>query len=313
MGVEVHICHTGEITRECRAMNLEARGCIYHAPRDWASLDGLHCIAYCNGDFLKALPEIKKYARSTTFVNCMTWNFDAEVEMQARGLIDFHLYQTQHGFERVGPKLKGEAAYRPLFYKPYFHAADFPYIDRRPTDAFRFGRISRPDPGKFHESQLWIYTTMTAPVPKAGLIMGWSQEVERKLCQRPDYYIAAVPPGWISAQEFYRFCDAIIMTTDTFENLPRVGFEAMASGSVLIVDDRGGWRLQVDSGKTGWLCGDQREFQYKASRLAFEADERNRFRAAAREKLDREWGLDAAIKEWERIFDEWQRIDRKSP
>jgi glycosyltransferase involved in cell wall biosynthesis len=289
-------------------MNLEARGCVYHKSRDWASLEGLDCISYCNAEFLTALPEIKKYARSTTFVNCMTWNFDAEVEMQGRNLIDFHLYQTRHGFDRISPKLKGEGCYRPLFYKPYFHTADFPYVEKRPTDAFRFGRISRPDPAKFHESQLWIYATMTAPVPKAGLIMGWSPEVQRKLCQQPDPYIAAVNPGWTSAREFYRFCDVIIMTTDTFENLPRVGFEAMASGSVLVVDDRPGWRLLVDTGVTGWLCADQREFVYRATRLAYESTERDQLRGAARSKLENEWGEKAAAEEWEQVFKAWQRL-----
>lgn len=308
MGIKVHICHTGDLDPRCVAMGMEDRGCIYHRPRDWRSLDGLACISYCNGDFLTALPEIKKHARVTSFVNCMTFNFDAEIEMQERGLIDFHLYQTTHGMGRVGEKLKGRGTYRPLLHKPYFHADDFPFHDMRPEDCFRFGRISRPDPGKFHNSQLWIYETMTAPVLKAGLVMGWSQEVENKFGRRPEPYVAAVEAGWTSVQEFYRFCDAIIMTTDTFENLPRVGFEAMASGSVLVVDDRGGWRLQVEHGRTGWLCADQRAFVYRASRLAHEPAERDAFRIAAREKLLSEWGLQAAMDSWEQVFKRWKEL-----
>ena len=42
----------------------------------------------------------------------------------------------------------------------------------------------------------------------------------------------------------------------------------MASGSVLIVDNRGGWRQMVEHGKTGWLCGSERDFIYYASKSA---------------------------------------------
>ncbi|HEX8912547.1 MAG TPA: glycosyltransferase [Humisphaera sp.] len=302
MGIRVHVCHTGAVTADLERMGLTARGCVYHAPRDWASLDGLDCISFCNGEFLAALPEIKRHARSTTFVNCMTFNFDLELEMQARGLIDFHVYQTDHGMERVGARLRTMERYRPLRVTPYFHAADFPFHERRPADAFRFGRISRADPGKFHPRQLWIYETMTAPVPKAGLVVGWSDAVAAKVGRSPEPYIAAVSPGWTSAQEFYRFCDAVVMSTDTFENLPRVGFEAMASGSILVVDDRGGWRLQVESGRTGWLCADEREFVYRSSRLAFEPGEREEMRRNAKERLLGGWGFQAAAESWADVF-----------
>jgi glycosyltransferase involved in cell wall biosynthesis len=308
MGKKVHICHTGELDNNCLAMGLEARGCVYHTPREWSSLEGFDCISFCNSEFLKELPEIVKYARSTTFVNCMTFNFEAEVEMQKRGMIDFHLYQTRHAFDRVSKRLQDGNVYRPLMFQPYFHSEHFPYHDRRPSDHFRFGRISRPDPAKFHRSQLWIYETMTSPMPKAGLVMGWSEEVQRKFGRNAEPYIATVSVGWISSSEFYRFCDAVIMTTDTYENLPRVGFEAMASGSVLVVDRRGGWESLVDSGKTGWLCENERDFVYRASRLAHEVGERESFRIAAKEKLDREWGMQAAMDSWDRIFKEWDKL-----
>ncbi len=308
MGVEVHVCHTGPLDENLRAMRLCERGCIYHEPRDWGSLAGLHCISFCNGEFLAALPDIKRFARTTTFVNCMTWNFPREIEMQERGLIDFHLYQTDHALERVSPKLRELATYRPLRFRPYFHAAEFPFHDDRPTDRFRFGRVSRDDADKHGARQLWIYETMTAPVLKEATILGWGPRSESKYRRRPDEYIRTYPEGGLAQAEFYRLCEAIIMTTDTFENLPRVGFEAMASGSVLVVDDRGGWRLQVEDGKTGWLCRDDREFVYKASRCAFESEERREMRHAARHKLEREWGQETAMQSWESVFAAWDKL-----
>jgi glycosyltransferase involved in cell wall biosynthesis len=264
-------------------------------------------ISFCNGEFLKNLPAIHKHAKTTSWVNCMTWNFDLEIEMHAKGLIDFHLYQTPHAYSRVSAALRDLAEFRPLMITPYFNLAEFPFIESRPREKFQFGRISRPDPGKFGNRQLWIYETMTAPVLKEGLILGWNESVEGKL-GKPHPYIRTLPAGAISQREFYAFCDAIIFTSDTFENLPRVGFEAMASGSVLIVDNRGGWKQLVEDGKTGWLCNDDREFVYKASRCAFEHHERDEMRKNARARVEKEWGQDASVSAWERVFAAWEKL-----
>ena len=311
MGLEVHICHTGDLDDNLKALRLEDRGCVYHRPRDWASIEGMHCISFCNGDFLKALPDIRPYARTTTFVNCMTWNFDAEVTGQEQGLIDFHLYQTHHAFERVSKKLKPLGEYRPLFFQPYFDTAEFPFVENRPQDRFRFGRISRDDGDKFGSRQLWIYETMTAPVLKEGIILGWGSNAQRKFDRQPEDYIQALPPGSISQRAFYTQCEAIIMTTDTFENLPRVGFEAMASGSILVVDNKGGWKNLVEDGVTGWLCNDDREFVYKASRCAFEHAEREDMRQAARQRLEDNWGLQASIDSWAKVFEALELHDNR--
>ena len=44
MGIEVHVCHTGQIDANLEAMQLKERGCIYHRPRSWKSLEGLDCV-----------------------------------------------------------------------------------------------------------------------------------------------------------------------------------------------------------------------------------------------------------------------------
>ena len=49
-----------------------------------------------------------------------------------------------------------------------------------------------------------------------------------------------------------------------------------------------------------------REFVYKACRTAFEAEESGRMRRAARAKLERDWGLETAMRSWERVFDAWE-------
>jgi glycosyltransferase involved in cell wall biosynthesis len=307
MGVEVHICHTGPLAANALAMGLAQRGCIYHDSRDWASLVGMHCISFCNGEFLEQLPEIRRFARTVSFANCMTWNFKREIEMQERGFIDFHLYQTQHGMDRLSPSLASLGNYKPLLFTPYFWADEFPLHTARPTDKFRFGRISRGDADKFGAHQLWIYETMTAPVLKEGLILGWDQRARNRFGQDPPPFVTGLPEGAITQGEFYRICEAVIMTTDTTENLPRVGLEAIASGSILVVDNRGGWQQLIEDGVTGWLCNDNREFVYKASRCAFESEERDRMRLLARQRLDR-WGLSASMDSWAQVFQAWAKL-----
>lgn len=309
MGVTVHVCHTGKIDANIRPIkdDLTSKGVIYHDSEDWKSLQDLHCISYCNGHFLENLPIIKQYAKSTTFVNCMTWAFDKEVEMTKRGLIDLHLYQTVHGYQKIAPKLLCDH-YNPMIVKPYFHTESFPFHNPKKHDTFRFGRISRCDAEKFHPSQLNIYETMVAPLPKSGIIVGWGQNAWNVYGTMPPDYIKLYAEGMLKQSEFYSSCDAIIMSTKTFENLPRVGFEAMSSGCVLVVDKRGGWEQEVQNGITGWLCSHERDMIYKSSRLAFEFNERVDMANKAREYLEQNWGKEITSKYWEAVFTELEKI-----
>ena len=102
--------------------------------------------------------------------------------------------------------------------------------------------------------------------------------------------------------DVYRDAHCLIQMTETYENLPRIGFEAMASGCLLIVDDRGGWRELVQHGQTGFLCKDQREFVYYSTRAAYEREERKLMTANARQWLDANWGMEKAKQEWTRFF-----------
>jgi glycosyltransferase involved in cell wall biosynthesis len=310
MGVDVYLCHTSGFDNRANTMKEQmlSIGCKYIPSKSWKDLKDFHVISFCNGQFLANIEEIKKYAKSTTFVNCMTWNFEKELKAHENGLIDFFLYQTQHQFDKGSIKLKTiSSTYNPLFFNPYFDNSDFPFIERKNNDFFIFVRISRGDADKYNKHQIWIWETMTAPVLKSGIVLGWDHRAMCKLGGLPSY-VKGYEEGAITQQEFYKECDVIIMSTDTYENLPRVGFEAMSSGSLLVVDDKGGWKVLVENGKTGWLCKDNREFIYKASRSAFEIEETHNMRISAREKLLNEWGKESSMKSWQNIFDKWSNI-----
>ena len=125
-------------------------------------------------------------------------------------------------------------------------------------------------------------------------------------------YVAGKPPDWVETfhdqkalpqQEFYRRCHIVLQPTDTTENWPRVGFEAMASGSVLIVDKRGGWEQMIEYGRTGWLCESPGDFIAYASKMAWEPHSREDMAAAARERGLALGGLGASLESWRQVFD----------
>ena len=254
LGMRVHLIHTGEIDARLREMRMaEDRGCIVHEPRDWKQVRGKLVISYCNGGYLEALPEIREQEPlATLWVNCMTYLFDREKERHEAGLIDWFIYQTETVRDKAAKDLHAlNPELNQVVVDPYFDADRFEFRSNKPEDRFRFCRISREDQWKFHPQQLWVYETMTAPVLKEGTILGVNEAVRDKLTGGPGRqvpnWIRALPAGSEPVEQVYARSHAVIQMADPglVENLPRVGFEAMATGTVLCVDDRGGWREQV--------------------------------------------------------------------
>lgn len=312
LGWKVHVIHTGGIDGTLRSMRLaEDRGCVVHEPRDWSQVRNKVVISYCNGQFLSAIREIREHApKAVLWVNCMRWLFDAEKEAHRAGWIDWFIYQTESVRSEVEPVLRGiNPALNQVVVNPYFRPDGFVFSDEKPSDKFRFCRISREDLGKYHVSQLWVYETMVAPALKEGVVLGVNEEIRKKLTNGrgifPDW-IRALPAGAEPVANIYHRSHALIHMADPSqtENLPRVAFEAMATGTALCVDARGGWKEQIVHGESGFLCRDQREFVYYASRLAFEPEERRRMVANARDLLASRWSLEASKASWASFFDQ---------
>jgi len=302
MGIDIHIVPDGDVKNEPLLNKTLFRATI-HKPGNYACFKGMPVIAFCNSVFLRDLEKIKKYASKTMFVNCMTWLFEKEKNAHKDGLIDLFLYQADHTQKKVGPNLeKINKKYNWKTFKPWFDFSRFPFHKDRPVDKFRFGRISREDGDKYASESLWIYDTMVAPVLKSGIILGFNKKSKDKIGDPPDW-IRTYPGNGITQQEFYAHCSCIIQKADTYENWPRVAFEAMASGSVLIVDNRGGWAEIIDHGKTGWLCDDARAFAYYSSRMAYETKERETIAQNAYDWLQTYMSEKECIKSWEDVFD----------
>ena len=301
MGIQIHFWAT-HVNQESKVrFNTNGPGFTYHTFGDWKETTGMDVISFCNKEYLEHLPQIRKYARTTSWVNCMTWNFPLEQKRHAEGLIDLHLYQTPHAHHRVAGGLP-QPQPRTLEFTPYFDNSMFPLVSNRSKARVTFGHISRSDPAKFHPETWNVWNKIRSPVEKRGLVMAWSERIEKKIGP-PPAWVRTMKTSEMSQQDFYNEVDVVLMYTQTYENLPRVGFESMSSGSVLCVVGMGGWRLQVKDGISGFVFRSPHEAFIKATALAEAPDLRQSMAQEARMTLERGWGLEPATKSWQRVFE----------
>ncbi len=313
MGIEVHLIPNSiGYEREALYPEMMARGVIIHSCNEWSAIEaGDPVLGFCSGDFLANLEEIRKRTSRTVFLNCMTWLFDAEKMRMSRGEIGMFLYQNEEVRQKHMPELRslnGDPAIKFMTFRPYFEADKFPLIPARESEFFGCGRISRQDADKFSKNTLHIYEYFVSPKFKRGLFLGFDQRAEAKIGKPYAWIKTAFNQQELSQQEFYKHCEIILQPTDTTENWPRIGFEAMASGSVLIVDNRGGWKQMVEHGKTGWLCDHERDFIYYASKMAYEPELRAEMADAARLRSLELGGLEASKASWNSVFEEISRL-----
>jgi len=309
MGMDVHIIPTNAgYKNEPLFGEMVGLGVTIHEHNNFEVIEkGSPVLGFCNSEFLDNLPQIYHYSRNPVFVNCMTWLFDKEKMWAAEGLIKGFLYQNGEVLEKNMPLLKAlnptsDAKF--LEFNPYFEPSKFPFISDRDEKTFGIGHISRQDADKFSKDTLHIWEYCVAPVPKRGVILGFDERSEKKIGKPMDWIKTYSDQSKLSQQDFYKQCDIILQPTDTTENYPRVGFEAMSSGSILIVDDRGGWRKQVKHGVTGWLCKNDREFIYYASKMAFEPELRKQMALDAKKWCSELSSLESSMKSWEKVFKE---------
>ena len=301
MGIELHVVPSHLIT-DPRIHTYVSSLATIHPVEDFGAFSGIPVISFCKKEFLINAGKLKGMASATIWVNCMTWTFLKERRAHRKGFIDLHIYQTKHGMSKITAKLrKDNSKLNYAMVTPYFNSEKFPYIEDRDESIFCFGRISRDDVAKIMPSTLQIYETINSPKTKKAIILG-IQKQKNHLGDVNQDWINLYPPSGISQQEFYKACDAIVQTSDCYENWPRVGLEAMASGSVLIVYKNDGWSGQIIHGETGYLCNSPRDFAFYASHLAHHPEIRNKIAKNAKEHLEELAGFEASSKSWELAF-----------
>ena len=307
MGVEVHLIPAWNPAREPLYTPMRERGVIIHAPLDWSALSPQDAIlGFCSQLFLSCLPDILPYTRRTVSLGCMTWLMDEEKRAMRDGEVALFLFQNEEVRQLLQPRLQAlnpQSRARFITFRPYFHHDDFPFIGQRSSEHFGCGRISRQDADKFARNTLCIYEYFVSPKPKKGLFLGFDGRSAKKIGKPYDWIRTAQDQREVSQQDFYKHCEIVLQPTDTTENWPRIGLESMSSGSVLIVDNRGGWQQMVEHGRTGWLCDNERDFIYYASKMAYEPHLRDDMAHAARQRLEDIGGLPASTTSWEAVLE----------
>ena len=273
MGVEVHLIPSWDYHGEPLYNEMVSLGVIMHAPADWSAVQpGDPVLGFCNAGFLNALPEIRRHTKRTVFINCMTWLFPREKEAMQKGEIAMFLYQNEAVRQEAMPvlrKLNGDPQVQFLTFRPYFHAESFPFIRERDEDFFGCGRISRQDADKFAANTLHIYGAFESPVEKRGLFLGFDKRSEAKIGR---------PFDWIRIARNQREVS------------------------------QGGWRQMVEHGKTGWLCSNERDFIYYASKMACEPNLRDDMAEAARARGLELGGLDVSLESWKEVLEAMARL-----
>ncbi len=308
LDVEVHFIHHSDYSETAKAVfpQMKDQGFIIHEPKDWKKIDKMPCISYCAGPALEQLDRIREYTDTFVFVNCMCWLFPKEKQRVKEGLITHELYQREPVMEKLFPELfKLNSKLVGHTVKPYFDTSAFTFAPDKAFDTFRFGRISREDTGKYHPETLGMLHAMVSPKLKEGIFLGFNDNIKKKIGELPSW-IRGYKANGITQEQFYASVQAIIQPCDPnhTENLPRISFEAMATGTLLIVDNKGGFKDQIIDSKTGWLCNDTKEFVYKSSRAAFEPAECKRMVLDAYQHLRDNWGFEACKKGWSDYFKE---------
>ena len=307
IGIDVHLIPTSRNYRqEALYEEMLKQGVIIHSAHEFNVIEpGAPVFGFCNDLFLKRLDQIYERSDNTVFVNCMTWLFELEKKRMAEGLIRTFLYQNDLVRQRNEPLLRAlnpDRTIQFLTFRPYFEDSAFPFIEQRSSKTFGVGRISRCDADKFAANTLHIYEYFVAPQLKEALFLGFNHQSQAKIGKPYDWVRTALNQQELSQQDFYKHCDVVLQPMDTTENWPRVGLEAMASGSVLIVDNRGGWQQMIIHGETGWLCDSQQDFIYYASKMAYEPELRHQIAKRARARLVELAGFEASANSWKKVM-----------
>jgi len=238
-------------------------------------------VSFCNGEFLKKLPEIMEYGKPKRVIwfNCMTWLFDNEIIAINNNWIDFHgfvsEYQKNMLLEQIQQKtdkniniLEG--------YKPYFNpnnlSQNLVFSYRKPSDYFCMGRVSRDDASKF-SSDMWnIFYKVNSPLPTKTFILGFGENAFKKCGQAPnglDWQTWS--PGAIPVKELYNKLHCLIHKTGgSRESYCRIVPECYAAGVPIIAENNYAFKELVINEETGFLCESSDEMSYRASELAFD-------------------------------------------
>ena len=85
----------------------------------------------------------------------------------------------------------------------------------------------------------------------------------------------------------------------------------MCSGSVIVTDNKGGWKEQIKHKETGFLCNNREEFVKTMEFLAGNPQIEHQIRMNALNYVREEYSIEKSSKSWEKIFNKIEKISSK--
>lgn len=271
-----------------------------------AGLAGSVVLAFCNSQFLRFADRFRQLGCRVVWLGCMNWLFAAERRHYHRfGPFDAYVFQSRYQYNVLLPRLSkyGVRPEQCHLIRGAFLGDEFPFrpLEHLPGTPLVLGRLSRAAPDKFSPHTWTIYGSV--PHPIRARVMGWSRHVEAHLGPPPPW-AQCLPPGSEPAAEFLAGLHAMVqLGGSAVENWPRTGLEAMATGTAVVAERRGGWTEMIEHGRTGLLADDDRELVEHIGRLAIDEPLRLELIHQARRRLESELACPQTIwAAWRRLF-----------
>lgn len=310
--LELHIIPTmAAYENEPLFAEMSSLGITIHKQHHFADIkpeDAL--INFCSSTFLDNVSVIRQFTRRTIFVNCMTFLFDRpndrrhdEIGAHIRGDIGFSLYQrdgVRDSHREILQSHGSQAEF--LTFVPYFNDNLFKF-SVKDQDEVHIGRISRDARDKYTNKNVEIYEEIKSPKPKVGHWLGYGTNAHSVTGDPPDWIKRYWNQSQLPVLDFYDTVDFIVQPTQTKENWPRIGFEAMHSGKPLVVDRREGWIHMIEHRKTGFLCDNPLDFITYGSILAYNPSLRAEIAYNAKQRAIQLGGYEQSYNSWRRIFE----------
>lgn len=219
---------------------------------------------------------------------CM--NVLSEKELVGLSLLQKTVVLCQSRFQRskIGPILSGygikaEVRVCGTYFNVFSPWSRFRFV---PKDRSRFDviRIGRDDALKYADNMWEIAYRHASPKPKGFHVVGWGPNGEAKLGdhRKDGHPFQGKIKGTILGHVYdpLLMSDMLASSHVTFmyypieENAPRVAFEAMASGSVIVGSNSGGMPEFVSDGESGLLCDNDEQVIHRLGMLAFDHEAR---------------------------------------
>lgn len=134
--------------------------------------------------------------------------------------------------------------------------------DRRHfDDELRIGRICTPTHRKWPDALIPFYRELSRRFPDVWWeFVGAPGKLQPQLTDACRGRVRFHPANWQARSHLQRWHALLYHHPNLTETFGRTVAEAMRAGCVPIVDDRGGFREQVDSGVNGFLAQERGQF-----------------------------------------------------